>query len=59
MKHYEVSVRDKSWVIPASSARVAINKILRSVIGTRTLEKMLPVTIFVLKTSKERGVNHE
>lgn len=47
MKTYIVTVNGEGWEIPATSARVAINAILRSIIGTRTAEKKIPLHITV------------
>jgi hypothetical protein len=47
MKRYTVRVNEKAWEIPATSARVAINKVLRSLVGTRTADKMIPLHIDV------------
>lgn len=55
MKTYKVTVNGESWLIPASSARVAINKILRSVIGTRTADKKMPLHIRVEAHVKRRN----
>lgn len=52
MKTYVVTVNGDTWQIPAYSARVAINKILKSVIGTRTADKMLPLIIKVSTLKK-------
>ena len=51
MKNYHVRVDNKAWIVKATSARVAINKVLRSVIGTRTIEAALPITIVVSRTN--------
>ena len=47
MKTYLVTVNSKKWEIKASSTRVAINKILRSIVGTRTADKQIPLYITV------------
>ena len=55
MKTYLIDVNGESWTIKATSARVAINKILRSVVGTRTADEMLPLYIKVCKHIKPAG----
>lgn len=52
MKKYQVTVNGEAHIVTAYSARVAINKILKSVIGTRTADKMLPLTIKVEGTKR-------
>ncbi len=47
MKKYIVNVNGQISEIQAYSAKQAITKMLRSVIGTRTAEKMLPLSITV------------
>ena len=47
MRNYIVTVNGEGWQIKATSARVAINKILRSVVGTRTADKKIPLYITV------------
>ena len=41
MKKYRVIVKNKEAIIPAYSARVAISKMLRSIIGTRTADRYI------------------
>ena len=47
MKTYIVTVNGEGWEIKTSSARIAINKILRSIVGTRTTDKKIPLYITV------------
>lgn len=54
MKTYNIDVNGNSRAIPATSARVAINKMLRSVIGTRTADKMLPLFITISRGATKR-----
>ena len=57
MKKYYVDVNGEARIIPASSARVAINKMLRSIIGTRTADKMMPLFITVRSAKRGEGSN--
>ncbi len=47
MRNYIVTVNGEGWQIKTTSARVAINKILRSVVGTKTADKKIPLYITV------------
>lgn len=54
VKKYQIVVNAQGYIILAYSARSAINKVLKSVIGTRTTDNMLPLTITVTKTRRNQ-----
>jgi hypothetical protein len=59
MRNYIVTVNGEGWQIKATSARVAIDKVLRSVVGTRTADKKIPLHITVNTDESVRELGNE
>lgn len=49
MKEYMIVINRVEYLASAYSARKALDGVLRSIIGTRTAEKMLPLNICVTR----------